>query len=173
MLSHFAAHWWFYIFRACAEMWIGTYITPEKCKRYSVLTWLLGLYNCRWTEFKFESSQLKLRIVRPSMLQCGAVYCWPVNKHMTINRLINIPCAVMLLVHSYIHRSRSVVLPLSTLWFVKFDASFYCNRAASLFLFCQHHGPSTTLRLPGRIPRGQNALSQNPLGQNPLWTKSP
>ena len=34
MLCHFAAHWWFYIYRACAETSFGKFITPEKCKRY-------------------------------------------------------------------------------------------------------------------------------------------
>ena len=34
MPCRFAAHWWFYIYRACAETSIGTFITPEKCKRY-------------------------------------------------------------------------------------------------------------------------------------------
>ena len=36
MLCLFAAHWWFYVYRACAETSIGTFITPEKCKRYSL-----------------------------------------------------------------------------------------------------------------------------------------
>ena len=36
MLCHFAAYWWFYQYRACAETSIGTFITPEKCKRYNV-----------------------------------------------------------------------------------------------------------------------------------------
>ena len=36
MLCHFTAHWWFYIYRACAKTSIGTFITPEKCKRFSV-----------------------------------------------------------------------------------------------------------------------------------------
>ena len=35
MLCRFAAHWWFCIYCACAETSIGTFITPEKCKRYT------------------------------------------------------------------------------------------------------------------------------------------
>ena len=31
MLCLFAAHWWFYIYHACAETSIGTFIMPEKC----------------------------------------------------------------------------------------------------------------------------------------------
>ena len=35
MLCPFAANWWFYIYCACASTSIGTFSTPEKCKRYS------------------------------------------------------------------------------------------------------------------------------------------
>ena len=36
MCCSFAGYWWFYIYRACAETSIGTFITPGKCKRYNV-----------------------------------------------------------------------------------------------------------------------------------------
>ena len=37
MLCCFAGHWWFYIYRACAETSAGTFLTPKKCKRFSPL----------------------------------------------------------------------------------------------------------------------------------------
>jgi len=34
-LCCFAGHWWFYIYCACAEMSIGTFLTTGKCMRHS------------------------------------------------------------------------------------------------------------------------------------------
>ena len=39
MLCPFAANWWLNIYCACSETSIGTFITPEKCKRYTASLW--------------------------------------------------------------------------------------------------------------------------------------
>ena len=48
MLCHIAGHWWFYIYCACAETSFGTFIPPEKCKRYNVTCRLRrSCFHCR------------------------------------------------------------------------------------------------------------------------------
>ena len=51
MFCPFAAHWWFYIYCACTETSIGTFIsiTPGKFKRYTIISAAVSFALCKFT----------------------------------------------------------------------------------------------------------------------------